>query len=282
MVFFVSTYGEGGPSDDAIEFNRALDKKTLFENFTNKQLHYAIFGLGSTKYEYYNQMAKKIDKFFAKKSLARVCDVGLGDDSKDINKDFAEWRTLFWLESYKSFEAKQDEIKALGLKLDLQSLYAKNEPEFFVFSSSNNRSNLQVQAKENNNADYADEKAKSYCYDVSNEDFDYGIKRFNDAKECEITEIKELRKETVNGSTLLVRYKSENVRYQVGDNIGVYPVNSENSVSEVINKLNFDENEKFDIKKSKSSLLRKKIDFPNNMKVKDILTHVVDLSAQIK
>jgi NADPH-ferrihemoprotein reductase len=97
LVFFISTYGEGGPSDDAMEFNRAMEKKTLFENFTNEKLNYAIFGLGSTKYEYYNQMAKKIDKFFAKKSLARVCDVGLGDDSKDINKDFAEWRKQFWL-----------------------------------------------------------------------------------------------------------------------------------------------------------------------------------------
>lgn len=272
VVFFISTYGEGGPSDDAMEFNRAMDKKTLFENFTNDNLNYAIFGLGSTKYEYYNQMAKKIDKVFSKRNLTRVCDVGLGDDSKDIQKDFAEWRRLFWLESYKSFSAKKDEIKALSEKLNLQSLYEKNEPEFYVFSAKQQQTNADIYA----------EKATSYVIAVSNGDCDYGLKRFNEAIDCEIQEIKELRKETVNGSTLLIRYKSETLKYRVGDNIGVYPVNSENCVAEVISKLNFDANEKFEVKKIKSEVLKKKIDFPNNMTVKEILINYVDLSAQIK
>lgn len=276
LVFFISTYGEGGPSDDAMEFNRAMEKKTLFENLTNEKLNYAIFGLGSTKYEYYNQMAKKIDKFFTKKSLNRVCDVGLGDDSKDINKDFAEWRKVFWLKSYENFAAKKDEVKTLSDKLNLKSLYQKNEVEFFVFSASATASNK----INNKDIDFTD-KAKSYVYDVTNEDCDYALKRFNEANFCEIKEIKELRKETVNGSTLLIKYKS-NVPYQVGDNIGVYPINSENSVDEIISKLNFDATEKFEVKKIKRDVLKKKIDFPNNMTIKEILTNLVDLSAQIK
>ena len=105
VLFFVATYGEGGPSDDAIEFNREMDERTLFENFTNEDLNYSIFGLGSTKYEFYNQMAKKIDKNFSKRGLKRTCEIGMGDDSKDINKDFEIWRKIFWNETYNNFRS---------------------------------------------------------------------------------------------------------------------------------------------------------------------------------
>ena len=68
MLFMVSTYGEGGPSDDCIEFNKLLEAKskgrhTFFNEFINNSLNYGIFGLGSSKYEYFNQMAKKLKIF---------------------------------------------------------------------------------------------------------------------------------------------------------------------------------------------------------------------------
>lgn len=269
MVFFVSTYGEGGPSDDAIEFNRLIEKKTLFENLENKKLHYAIFGLGSKKYEYFNQMAKKIDKFFAKNHLTQICEVGLGDDSNNINKDFEEWRTIFWKKSFEFYTSKKEEIKSLSLSLNLNSLFKKNEKEFFIFSSSENKQTI-------NNENY-----KSYKFNVCSEDYDYSFRRFSEAVYCEIKEIKELRKETINGSTLLIKYKS-NLNYQVGDNIGVYPVNNEYNVNEIIKNLNFDANEKFEVRKNNGEILKKKIDFPDCMTVKEIINNYIDLSAHVK
>merc|ERR1712151_127066 len=97
-----------------------MDDRTIFENFTNEELNFSVFGLGSTKYEFFNAMAKKIDKKFSKRGLKRTCEVGLGDDSKNINKDFEVWRKIFWSETYENFLNRKDEINALSQKLKLK------------------------------------------------------------------------------------------------------------------------------------------------------------------
>ena len=72
-MFLFATYGEGGPTDDCIEFNDFLEKnKSGVSIGGNKNLsHYSIFGLGSSKYEFFNQMAKKLDKFMEKSGSKR-------------------------------------------------------------------------------------------------------------------------------------------------------------------------------------------------------------------
>ena len=75
MVFLISTYGEGGPTDDSIDFDKLLEKnKNGFRKndliYLN-QFNYSIFGLGSRKYEHYNAMAKKLDKFLEKSGSTR-------------------------------------------------------------------------------------------------------------------------------------------------------------------------------------------------------------------
>ena len=75
MVFLVSTYGEGGPSDDAIEFDKLLEKNNKGFKKENgiylNEFNYSIFGLGSRKYEHFNAMAKKIDKVLNKSGCTR-------------------------------------------------------------------------------------------------------------------------------------------------------------------------------------------------------------------
>ena len=68
MVFLLATYGEGGPTDDCIEFNHFLDdnKNGVKNDGVIGKVHYSIFGLGSSKYEFFNQIAKKFDKFLDK------------------------------------------------------------------------------------------------------------------------------------------------------------------------------------------------------------------------
>lgn len=271
VLFFVATYGEGGPSDDAIEFNRALDDRTLFENFTNEGLRYAVFGLGSTKYEFFNQMAKKIDKKFSKRGLKNTTEIGLGDDSKNINKDFENWRKNFWVDTYNYFLERQEEIRDLSHKLNLKEQYEVNEEEFKVFMQKEGERDLA----------YSKEKEKAFDKDLALEDFDFRTKRYLNAVDCEVTDIKELRKETVNGSTLLITYNCEKLDYKTGDNIGIYPKNSMNFVNEICQKFNFEKNEKIIIKKRSNENLKKKYFIPNGLTVEEILIDHVDLSAQI-
>ena len=51
-------------------------------------LLYTIFGLGSSKYENFNEISKKFDGIFQKEGLKRICENGVGDDAGNINENF--------------------------------------------------------------------------------------------------------------------------------------------------------------------------------------------------
>uniref|UniRef100_A0A1I8NTU6 Flavodoxin-like domain-containing protein n=2 Tax=Stomoxys calcitrans TaxID=35570 RepID=A0A1I8NTU6_STOCA len=75
-VFCLATYGEGDPTDNAMEF---------YEWITNGDvdlsgLNYAVFGLGNKTYEHYNKVAIYVDKRLEELGAARVFELGLGDD----------------------------------------------------------------------------------------------------------------------------------------------------------------------------------------------------------
>jgi sulfite reductase alpha subunit-like flavoprotein len=75
LVFLISTYGEGGPTDDSIEFDKFLEKNKngikKDDVLYLKDLNYCVFGLGSRKYENFNAMAKKLDKVLMKSGCNR-------------------------------------------------------------------------------------------------------------------------------------------------------------------------------------------------------------------
>ena len=50
LVFIVSTFGDGEPTDDAIDFTDMIKQDSFWEKLTNKELYYAVFGLGNTAY----------------------------------------------------------------------------------------------------------------------------------------------------------------------------------------------------------------------------------------
>jgi NADPH-ferrihemoprotein reductase len=267
MLFFISTYGEGGPSDDCIEFNKLLESKsrgknTFFEDVTNQDLHYAVFGLGSSKYEYFCEMGKKFDSIFSKNGMKRICDLGTGDDSKKINQDFENWRKIFWIECHKYFTANQEKIKKISEEKNLKGLYegAKDEIEI-VISSKVDPTDSQIDINE----------------------YDFNIKRFLQSDQCTLEDIRELRKENINGSTLKITYSLENtnVKYNAGDNIGIYATNSDSLVNSILSRLNYDGEQKVNVKKLKEGSLKKKVTIINGYSIKDLLTNIVDLSCQV-
>lgn len=267
MLFFISTYGEGGPSDDCIEFNKLLESKsrgknTFFEDVTNQDLHYAVFGLGSSKYEYFCEMGKKFDSIFSKNGMKRICDLGTGDDSKKINQDFENWRKIFWIECHKYFTANQEKIKKISEEKNLKGLYegAKDEIEI-VISSKVDPTDSQIDINE----------------------YDFNIKRFLQSDQCTLEDIRELRKENINGSTLKITYSLENtnIKYNAGDNIGIYATNSDSLVNSILSRLNYDSEQKVNVKKLKEGGLKKKVTIINGYSIKDLLTNIVDLSCQV-
>lgn len=95
-VFVVSTYHEGGPSDDAKRFVELL--KSLTPNPCLKGLRYAVIGLGDSGYsQTYNMQAKFYDETFEKLGGKRMMPPGLCDQAKDLDMEIetVKWRH-FW------------------------------------------------------------------------------------------------------------------------------------------------------------------------------------------
>ena len=95
VLFLVSTFGEGDPSDNTSDFVSWLKSaKVSLQN-----IRYAAFGLGNSNYKYYNKVVdiivEALDGFGAKPLLP----VGKADDAVGMTEeDFLDWKeNLFQL-----------------------------------------------------------------------------------------------------------------------------------------------------------------------------------------
>ncbi|XP_036317939.1 NADPH--cytochrome P450 reductase isoform X1 [Rhagoletis pomonella] len=91
-VFCLATYGEGDPTDNAMEFYEWL----LNGDADLNGLNFAVFGLGNKTYEHYNKMAIYVDQRLEELGATRVFELGLGDDDANIEDDFITWKDRFW------------------------------------------------------------------------------------------------------------------------------------------------------------------------------------------
>jgi NADPH-ferrihemoprotein reductase len=108
VVLFLSTYGEGDASDDAVRFDEYLsclaEKNSEDKPAPLGHVRYAIFGLGNTQYALFNAMAKRTDRNLRALGARRICETGFGDDNEDIEADFEEWKgKFFWPKCLQEF-----------------------------------------------------------------------------------------------------------------------------------------------------------------------------------
>lgn len=102
IVFFVlATYGEGEPTDNAVDFYEFITREDA--EFTNGNdpplgnLNYVAFGLGNNTYEHYNSMVRNVDKALRKLGANRIGEAGEGDDGAGtMEEDFLAWKEPMW------------------------------------------------------------------------------------------------------------------------------------------------------------------------------------------
>lgn len=98
-IFVMATYGEGEPTDNAVQLMQNMEDES-FEFSQGKHaldgLKYVIFGLGNKTYEHYNVIGRKLDAALTAMGGIRIGERGEGDDDKSMEEDYLEWKDGMW------------------------------------------------------------------------------------------------------------------------------------------------------------------------------------------
>ena len=269
IVIIASTWGEGEPTDDCVEFNKMLKSKEFWDNFTNKDnLNVAVFGLGNDNYTFYNAQGKLFYKILVEeKHLNPICDLGLGNAKIDIEQDFTDWKDKKFFKNLYQFFSKN---------------YEKNYEFYKKYNLLNEiESNDEKDAKKNYELISSEKKE---LINLNNNNYSQNIQEHLNAKKVKIINIEELRPNNINGSTLKVTFDitGTDIKYKPADNVLIYPKNKQEIINIVFNQLAMDkENNYINYKILDPNKKASNLPIPEGITVKEALTEYIDLSCQI-
>ena len=95
IVFVMATYGEGEPTDNAVQFWEFINDEDVefSEDSSLKNLKYVVFGLGNSTYEHYNLIGRSLDKKLQSLGAHRIGPYGEGDDGAgSMEEDYLAWK----------------------------------------------------------------------------------------------------------------------------------------------------------------------------------------------
>ena len=270
-LFLMATYGEGEPTDNAMQFVNWIQQKSGIKGeATNivieeeqrddsclNGMDYAVFGLGNTQYEHYNAMGKLVDAALVNVGANRIAELGLGDDDKDLESDFEQWREKMWV--------------------ILKEKYISSDSDYPV--------KTHVEKQDIPQCDYVVKYLKGVKPDsvqanlVADSEINNSTKHYFTASECPITSKRELRSKNDPGSTIHIEIdvSKANFQYLTADNLGVLPVNDSSVVTRLASALSYDLDAVFELESNTDKEVPHF--FPTPCTVRDCLSRYIDLTS---
>ncbi|XP_011700668.1 PREDICTED: NADPH--cytochrome P450 reductase isoform X1 [Wasmannia auropunctata] len=247
-VFCLATYGEGDPTDNAMEFIDWL--KTGDGDLTG--LNYAVFGLGNKTYEHYNEIGIYVDHRLEQLGATRVCELGLGDDDANIEDDFITWKDKFWPAVCEFFG-----IEGAGEDVSIRQYKLTEHVDLPTERI------------------YTGEIARLHSF--TNQRTPY------DAKNPFLAPVKvnrELHGPTSERSCMHIEFniESSKMRYETGDHLAVYPVNNAELVNKIGEQCGANLDTVFTLTNTDEEST-KKHPFPCPCSYRTALTHYVDITS---
>ncbi|KAL2262675.1 hypothetical protein VTK26DRAFT_497 [Humicola hyalothermophila] len=205
VMFVLATYGEGEPTDNAVEFYDFITNESPAFSLDNDpplgNLNYVAFGLGNNTYEHYNSMVRNVNKALQKLGAHRIGEAGEGDDGAGtMEEDFLAWKDPMW--------------KALADKMGLTEREAVYEPIFGI----DEKPELSRDAPEV----YLGEPNKMHLNGNAKGPFSANNPYIAPiAKSYELFNVKDR-----NCIHMEIDVSASNLTYQTGDHIAIWPTNA--------------------------------------------------------
>ncbi|KAG8986550.1 NADPH-cytochrome P450 reductase [Tulasnella sp. 427] len=255
-VFVMATYGEGEPTDNAVQLMQNLgDESFAFSKGEHRLdgLKYVIFGLGNKTYEHYNAIARILDDHLSKMGAVRIGERGEGDDDKSMEEDYLAWKDGMW--------------SAFSQALGVEEGAGAESPDFVVNEMS------------------AIDQAKVYLGELSARALTKtkGIHDLKNPYPAPISASKELFHHTGERNCIHIEFDTSGsgITYQHGDHVGVWPSNPDVEVNRLLFALGLGTPERRSQVIGVESLdpALAKVPFPVPTTYESALRHYIDISA---
>ncbi|KAK5121474.1 hypothetical protein LTR85_005307 [Meristemomyces frigidus] len=221
-MFVLATYGEGEPTDNAVEFYEFIGGEDV--SFSEKSaeetplstLQYVAFGLGNNTYEHYNSMVRNVSKYLDRLGAKRIGEAGEGDDGAGtMEEDFLSWKEPMWA--------------ALASAMNLEEREAIYEPVFEITEKPD--------MDASDDTVYLGEPNKNHL-----EGHSKGPYNAHNPYIAPIAESKEIfTDKTRNCLHMEIDVAGSNLSYTTGDHIAIWPTNAGKEVDRFINILGLTE-----------------------------------------
>ncbi|EGR31364.1 nadph-cytochrome p450 reductase, putative, partial [Ichthyophthirius multifiliis] len=250
-IFLLSTYGKGGPTNDAAKFfdwlNNQKDTKLLSD------MKYTIFGLGNSSYDEFCGMSVKTNNKLQELGARLLYQFGKGDAGKDSTvQDFVNWKQDLWdclNGEFKIQEISRKELSENNCPIGIQEI--KNDKEI----------NLE-------NFSFGQIAQLSHTFE-----------EYFNSQLFEIQNIREIRqKSKISTPCYEIEFNLGKQIYQTAGNIAIFPENSNEKIQEFASLLNLDLEKTIKINPKNMQV---KIPIPNPIKIKTFLQKFCDFQGPI-